>query len=573
MICPHVCVFATWRVQVMLKDVADSRRLNARAHAASEGGAGAATPLSPTSAAAAAARAAAAGAAAASAPQLPPRGRGGRGAASGVTAATPSTSGRGGAMPAGGGRGSSARTPLAITPAARGRAGLGSPPSSMPPPPPPPAEPPPPPEFELLSALVVSYLFWPRQDDRDQVPPPPGQGPLRSRPVAQRPRPCAHRWHPPGPHAHPHPLWLPPSLAAPPFLSCRATPTTPRTRCACRPASSPRRWAQRPPWRGPALEWPPTRPGPLWLALPCLPRSPAPRPSPALSPAGRLRGALPPAQDAAQAALAAAAGLRGAGRRGGRRGRGLPRDAAARLPAAGLRAAPRPHVRAAGRRGGPQRTHPPEAPRAAQQRTGAPRLWPPAPYAFALHLDPVPMAGSSGRGRERAAFRLSAPTPVFVQPRQPVSPCRRPQVGLPQPLVRRRMLFWVAHGVVSETRSAGGGREVQYRRAEALPPALQGGWPGGKAGQACCAAPLRLHPPAGGLSVPTTWKRPAAIAWLTCRTPVSHPRVTPPCHTPVSHPRVAPPCHTPVSHPRVTPPCHTPVSHPRVRPVCLQARC
>ena len=59
-------------------------------------------------------------------------------------------------------------------------------------------------------------------------------------------------------------------------------------------------------------------------------------------------------------------------------------------------------------------------------------------------------------------------------------------MGLPQALVRQRMLFWVAHGVVTEQRGAAGGGssssgssgspggDVVYRRAEALPQELSG---------------------------------------------------------------------------------------------------
>ena len=98
-------------------------------------------------------------------------------------------------------------------------------------------------------------------------------------------------------------------------------------------------------------------------------------------------------------------------------------------------------------------------------------------------------------------------------------PCMRLQVGLPAPLVRRKMLFWVNHGVILEGRlgggsggsgggasrgasggggggaaSSGGGGgataaaaaagDLLYRRAEALPAELQGRFEGRRPGAA-----------------------------------------------------------------------------------------
>ncbi|GFR52613.1 hypothetical protein Agub_g15129, partial [Astrephomene gubernaculifera] len=183
--------------EVMLKDVADSKRINHRVHSMSAAGAaGADKPMSPTSAAAAAAAAAAATAAAAA--QLPPRSTpiGARTAARGQSQQQQQQRPAGGAGGGGGGSGGvntpqvqtrsaaaaaaqqqqAAVTPAAAAPAATASAASSAAAaSSAPPPPPPPAaaapELAPGPEFELLSATILSYLFWPGQEDRDKGAP------------------------------------------------------------------------------------------------------------------------------------------------------------------------------------------------------------------------------------------------------------------------------------------------------------------------------------------------------------------------------------------------------------------
>ncbi|KAG2487792.1 hypothetical protein HYH03_013636 [Edaphochlamys debaryana] len=166
--------------EVMLKDVADSKRINTRIHATPTPVPGGFRPQSPTSAAAAAAAAvsaaavaAAAGAAraGAAAPSLPPRPGGG---------GTPSNAGRGSrqqqAQPTPPQRSTpppqvqtraaaAAAAALAAAAAAQTPLAAGAPPPSTE------GADAPTPELALLSATVLSYLFWPNQEDRDKGAP------------------------------------------------------------------------------------------------------------------------------------------------------------------------------------------------------------------------------------------------------------------------------------------------------------------------------------------------------------------------------------------------------------------